>query len=693
MDNEMKLPFNFNKLLQHSDLLMALALLGTLVMMILPMPALLMDLLLVGNLALSISILLVSVYAGRPLDFSVFPTVLLFSTLFRLSLNVATTRLVLLHGHEGTASAGHVIEMFGRMVVGGSYIVGVVIFVLLVIINFVVITKGSGRVAEVAARFILDAMPGKQMAIDADLNAGLINEDEARARRKRVETEADFYGAMDGASKFVRGDAIAGVLITIINIIGGLAIGCFQKGLDLSRAAELYTLMTIGDGLVTQIPSLIVSTAAGIAVTRAASGSNLSKEVARQIFMQPRAMGMTAGIVGFLGLMPGIPGLPFFFMAAVLGTGAYYVGKHEKAKAEVKQAEEKKQAEVESHETNVPPEVDVLELQVGYGLVGLVDPENKGDLVDRIYQLRKEFAKDLGIVVPKVRIKDNLELQPSQYSILIKGVPVGGGELMAGYCLAMDPGEVDVKIPGIETKEPVFGLPALWVSEKQRERAQISGYTVVDGSTIIATHLSETIRKHAFELIGRQELQALIDNVAKSHPKVVEELIPTVLPLGSVLKVCQNLLREQVPIRDLLTILETLANHAPQGKEPDGLTEFVRASLARTITNRLTHGTQNLEVLTMDPQTEERIIRAYQKTEGAGMLNLEPGYFERLVKQLQRTLEGTVFDTGTPVLLCHPLIRGQLKRLIERFIPNLNIVSANEIAPFAKVKSIGTVAA
>jgi len=679
--------------MQHSDLMIAVAILGTLLMMILPIPPFIMDIFLVGNLTMSIAILLVAVYAGRPLDFSVFPTILLFSTLFRLSLNVATTRLVLLHGNEGTAAAGHVIETFGRMVVGGSYIVGVVIFVLLIIINFVVITKGSGRVAEVAARFVLDAMPGKQMSIDADLNAGLITEDQARERRKKVETEADFYGAMDGASKFVRGDAIAGILITFINIIGGLAIGAFQKGLPLAQAAELYTLMTIGDGLVTQIPSLIVSTAAGIVVTRAASGSNLSKDVAKQIFMQPRAMGITAGIVFFIGLMPGIPGIPFFFVAGVVGMISFLVSQHQRDRAAAKKIEERKQVDQASIETNVPPEVDVLELQVGYGLVNLVDPEQKGDLVDRIYQLRKEFAKDLGIVVPKVRIKDNLELQPAQYSILIKGVAVGGGELMNGYCLAMDPGNVESKISGIETKEPVFGLPALWVSEKQRERAQIAGYTVVDASTIIATHLSETIRKHSFELIGRQELQGLIDNVAKSHPKVVEELSPTVVNLGTILKVCQNLLREQVPIRDLLSILETLANYGPQTKDPEALTEYVRAALARTITNRLTLGTHDLEVITMEPRTEETLIRAYQKHEGTAMINLEPGYFERLVKQLQKTMETTVFNSGVPVLLCHPVIRSQLKKLVERFIPNLSIVSANEIAAFAKVKSIATVEA
>lgn len=683
--------FGLNKLLKHSDLIVAVGVLSTLLVMILPIPAWLMDILLAGNLAMAIAILLVAVYATRPLDFSVFPTILLFSTLFRLSINVATTRLVLLNGDTGTAAAGHIIETFGNFVVGGSYIVGIVVFVLLIIINFVVITKGSGRVAEVAARFILDSMPGKQMSIDADLNAGLINEDQARERRKKIESEADFYGAMDGASKFVRGDAIAGILITFINIIGGFAIGVLQKGMNLEDAAQIYTLMTIGDGLVTQIPSLIVSTAAGIVVTRAASGNNLSAEVARQIFLQPRAIGVTAGILVLLGLMPGIPAFPFLFLATIAGILSYGVKKHDRETTAKKALEERRTADKTANDTNTPPEVDTLELQVGYGLVSLVEGEDKGDLVDRIFQLRREFAKELGIVVPKVRIKDNLELQSAGYSILIKGVSVGGGELMSGYWLAMDPGNVTSPIQGIETKEPVFGLPALWITEKQKERAQMLGYTVVDHSTVMATHLSEMIRKHAPELIGRQELQALVDNVAKTHPKVVEELIPSQLSLGNVLKVCQNLLREQVPIRDLLTILETLANFAGSDKNIDSLTEHVRGALARTITHRLSGGSNELEIVTINPRVEEMLLKAYQKTDHGIMLNLEAGFFEKLVNGIRGTFEKTVFSSGNPVLLCHPLIRGQLRKMVERFIPNVNIISAHEIAQHAQVRSLGMV--
>ncbi len=693
MEDKYALSTRLNQIIKHSDIGIALAVLGTLLVMIIPVPPIIMDLLLVMSMTFSVCVLLVAVYSGKPLDFSVFPTVLLFATLFRLSLNVASSRLILLNGHTGEAAAGRVIETFGHLVVGGNYIVGLVIFILLIVINFVVITKGAGRVAEVAARFVLDSMPGKQMSIDADLNAGLINEDQARTRRKQVEQEADFYGAMDGASKFVRGDAIAGILITVINILGGLAIGVFQKGIGVGSAAQFYTLMTIGDGLVTQIPALVVSTAAGIIVTRASSGNSLSREVANQVILQPRAIGITGAIMGFICFMPGIPTLPFLLIAVIMGSVAFLVHRSQLETKDKERDEERKKVEQASVDTHVPPEVDTLELQVGYGLVKLVDVDNKGDLIERIYQLRKEFAKDLGVIVPKVRIKDNLELQPAEYSILIKGVSVARGELMAGYMLAMDPGNTTRKVAGIETKEPVFGLPALWISSSKKEEAQMAGYTVVDHQTIIATHLSETIRKHAYELVGRQELQALVENVSKTYPKVVEELIPNVLPLGTVLKVCQNLLREQVPVRDLLTILETLANYGPQTKDADALTEYVRAALARSITQRLTIGGNELEVITFAPRTEQTLIESYKKIEGGAVLNLEPGFFEKLVMQLQRQLEANVFQSGVSVLLCHPMIRSQLKKLLDRFVPGLTIVSANEISSNARIRFIATVEA
>ncbi len=680
----------FNRILKHSDLVIPLGIIGMLVVLILPVPAWLMDILIVSNLTLSIAILLVSVYTGRPLEFSVLPTVLLIATLFRLGINVASIRLILLHGHEGPGAVGHVIETFGNFVVGGSYIVGLVVFVILIIINFIVVTKGSGRVAEVAARFILDAMPGKQMAIDADLNAGLINQEQARERRRKVEIEADFYGAMDGASKFVRGDAIAAILITLINIIGGFAIGVFQQGLPMASAAQIYTLMTIGDGLVSQIPSLLVSVAAGIVVTRATTGTNLSSEVTSQLFLQPRAMSVTAGILFLLGLLPGLPVTPFWMFGGLVAAIAFAVSNHQKEKSDEETTKERRQAEMSATDTSVPPEVDVLELKVGYGLVSLVESD-KCELVERIFGIRREFAKELGIIVPKVHIKDDLELQPTEYGILIRGIAIGKGELMAGCSLAMNPSGGENTMSGIETKEPVFGISALWIPEKSRERAQASGYTVVDHPTVIATHLSEVIRRYASELIGRQEMQGLVENLQKTHPKVVEELIPNLCTLGTVLKVCQNLLKEQVPVRDLLTILETLANYGLTVKDPDTLTEYCRWALARTITHRLSVGTNLMEVLNLSPETEGLILKSYQKNDKGVHLNLDPGFFEKLVLAIQRAIEANVFESGNPTLIVQPSIRSHLKKLLDRFVPNLNIISANEIAAFARVKSLATV--
>ncbi len=526
----------FERISKNSDLVLAVGLILIIAVMVIPMPRFLLDILLSFMMAISIVLLLTSVYAHRALDFSVFPSLLLITTLFRLSLNVATTRVILLHGaEEGTAAAGEVIQSFGEFVVGGNYAVGIVVFIILVIINFIVITKGAGRVAEVSARFTLDAMPGKQMAIDADLNAGLINEEVARKRRSEIAREADFYGAMDGASKFVRGDAIAGIMIVVVNIVGGIIIGTLQKGMDLAQAAEVFTLLTVGDGLVSQIPALVISTAAGIIVTRTATSTDFSQEFARQIFMKPKAIGAAAGIMGFMALIPGLPHIPFLFLAGALGLIASTLDKNEKDAviAKKQEAEAEKLKPVAEKLENLLP-VDVLELEVGYGLISIVDVEQNGDLLERISNIRKQFALDLGIIVPPLRIRDNLELKPGDYQILLKGVQVGSGSLMVGHLLAMDPGGVHDPIPGIRTKEPAFGLDAIWISQDQKEDATYAGYTVVDLSTVIATHLTELVRANASELLGRQELQVLLDTFKQTNPKIVEDLIPNLLPVGVV---------------------------------------------------------------------------------------------------------------------------------------------------------------
>ena len=561
MDQVFQFLKGFEKYSKNADLLVAFALIGILGVMIVPLPAFMLDLALTVSITMALLILLVGIYTDRSLDFSVFPSLLLMTTLFRLSLNVATTRLILANGHKGEGAVGQVIQAFGHFVVGDSYVIGFVVFLILVVINFIVITKGSGRVAEVAARFTLDAMPGKQMSIDADLNAGLITETDARTRRKDIEKEADFYGAMDGASKFVRGDAIAGIIITIINIVGGLLIGVFQRGMDFSTAAKTFTMLTIGDGLVTQIPALIISTAAGIVVTRNSGSQNMGVEMASQLFLKPRAVAVVACIIAAFGVVPGLPTLPFFFVAGVLGFIAWAITRFNAEKSERAQAVKDEQARKpvkENIESMLP--LDLVELEVGYGLINIVESDQSGDLLERIVSIRKQFALDMGIVVPSVHIRDNLQLQPGEYRVLIKGNKVGGGTLRPENMLAMDPGNVLSPVPGIATKEPAFGLDALWIGKGQKEEAEIAGYTVVDLPTVMATHLTEIIRTHAHELFGRQEADGLIENFKKNYPKVVQELIPDVMPLGSVVRILQNLLKEQVSIRDLLTIFETLAD-------------------------------------------------------------------------------------------------------------------------------------
>ncbi len=591
---------------QGPDVLAGIGILLILVVMIVPIHTFLLDLLLAFSLAFSVMIMLVSLYTKKPLDFSTFPSILLISTLFRLALNVASTRNILLHGAtDGTEAAGHIIKAFGEFVVEGNFVVGIIVFIILVIINFMVITKGAGRVAEVAARFTLDAMPGKQMAIDADLNAGLINDVEAKRRRKEVAEEADFYGSMDGASKFVRGDAIAGILITAINIIGGIIIGVAQAGMDAGKAAETFTLLTVGDGLVTQIPALIISTAAGILVTRNTNEDNIGTQVHKQFKIHPKAIYISAAVLVFFGLIPGLPKVPFFLMGAMLGYVAFRI---EQNKVKEEQEDKIKSVEVKKATAQNLEELlnmELVELEVGYGLVNLVDTEQNGDLLERITHMRKLFAVDWGVIIPSVKIKDNLELKPGGYSIKIKGIQVAKGELMSDYFLAMDPGTVIEKIDGIETVEPVFGLKAVWISEDQKEDAGYNGYTVVDCSTILATHLTEILKSNLHELFGRQELVRVLDNFKETHPKIVADLIPDILNLGIVLKVMKNLLREGVSVRDLRTILETLSEYGTTIKDADALTEFSRQALYRTITEKIRSDQGDIPLFTLDRNIEE----------------------------------------------------------------------------------------
>ncbi len=705
------------------DLFLSLGVVAILGMMILPLPALLLDMLLATSLSLALVILFVALQARRPIEFSTFPSILLFVTLFRLALNIAATRRILLHGNEGAGAAGQVVQAFGEVVVGGDYTVGLIIFSILVVINFVVITKGAGRIAEVAARFMLDAMPGKQISTDADLSAGLITEKEARKRRLSISREADFYGAMDGASKFVRGDAIAAVLMIVINIVGGLIIGVFYKGMGFGEAAKNYTLLTIGEGLAAQIPALIVSAAAGIIVTRAASETNLGSELLRQVLIHPRAILAAASIVGFLGLMPGLPHLALLTLALLLGGLGYmaleYQGGDEEEKEEVGakpkdaagegEGEEDEDEEEEEaaaageggdkdkkdkkDEVIVPP--DLIELNVGYGLIHLVDEAQGGDLIKRITAIRKQLGAELGIIVPPVHVRDNLSIKPNEYLILIKGTEVSRGELLQRHHLAMSPAGIDAEadhgVAGIPTKEPCFGIRALWVAEADRDKAQMAGLTVVDLPSVVATHLTEMIRKYAYELMGRQEAQGLLDKFRKEGPKVVEELVPHLLPLGHVAKVLSNLLRERVPVKDFRTILETLADAAPLTKDVDQLTEYVRQALARTITALYQTPEKTLPVMSIDPHLDQQIALAIQQTPQGNYLALDPQIAQKALVQMKMASEKMAEQGYAPVVLCSPMIRPHLKKLVERFLPTVSVISSNEVAPQVKLQLMETV--
>lgn len=682
----------FKDISRNSDLAIAVGLLIILCVMIVPVPPIVVDLFVALSLSVSVLILLLSVYTKKPLEFSTFPSVLLVTTLFRLSLNVASTRNILLRGgSDGTGAAGEIIRAFGEFVVQGNYVVGIIIFIILVIINFMVITKGAGRVAEVSARFTLDAMPGKQMAIDADLNAGLIDENEARRRRKEVASEADFYGSMDGASKFVRGDAIAGILITAINILGGIIVGVTQYNMGAGDAAQTFTLLTVGDGLVSQIPALIISTAAGLIATRNTDDDNLGAQVGKQFKVHPKAIYLSGGILFVFALIPGLPKLPFITVGLALTFLAYKMEQSNIATAAA--------LETKSHEDKkTTPEnledllnLELVELEVGYGLVNLVDAEQNGDLLERITHIRKQFALDWGVIIPSVRIKDNLELKPGGYSLRIKGIEVARGELMPDHFLAMDPGSVIEAMDGIETVEPVFGLPAVWITDDQRDDAQYNGYTVVDLSTILATHLTEILKSNLSELFGRQELVRILDNFKVEHPKLVSDLVPDILPLGIVLKVIQNLLREGVSVRDLRTILETLAEYGTSTKDPGSLTEMARQSLYRTITESIRGEAGDIPLFTLDRRIEESIAENLMQTEHGQQLSLDPKVTQTILASLNEKIEEATNLGEKMVVLCSPVIRTHFKRLTEKFIPNLVVISHNELSPDANIRSLGTV--
>jgi flagellar biosynthesis protein FlhA len=672
------------------DVGVSLGVVGVLMVMIIPLPTPLLDILLALNITLSILILLLTLYAARPLDFSVFPSLLLVTTLFRLSLNIASTRLILLDGHSGTMAAGKIIKSFGTFVVGGNPTVGLVVFVILVVINFVVITKGSGRIAEVAARFTLDAMPGKQMSIDADLNAGLIDEKEARTRRTLISKEAEFYGAMDGASKFVRGDAIAGIMITLINIIGGFVIGVLQMGLDMATAIQNYTLLTIGDGLVSQIPALVISTAAGILVTRAASEGNMGFELIHQFGLQPKALKIAAAVIFLFSLFPGMPAVPFMLLSGAVYAVARTkgLGKAEPAPATKEEKPEAGDLSPEQVERLLP--LDMLEMEIGYGLIPLVDNKKQGNLLDRIRALRKQLALELGIIMPSLHIRDNLELKPNEYGFSIKGNTVAKSEVMADHLLAIDPGDVKSRVEGITTKDPAFGLPALWISDEKKSDAQLAGYTVVDLPSVITTHLAEVARQYGHEFLGRQEVQRLLENVAKTHPKVVEELTPAILSLGAVQKVLQNLVREQVSIRDFLTILETLADYAVMTKDTDLLTEYVRQRLARSLTKPFVHN-RTLKALTVGADIEELISRGVNPTEYGAYLALEPQQAKGVIHAIQSGLEKAAVKIEQPVILCSTTVRRHLKKLCERFQVTATVFSHSEVPSGLEVQSVGDI--
>jgi flagellar biosynthesis protein FlhA len=700
-------PSNLARLFRNGDLLLTFGLLGTILLMILPVSPFLLDGFLSISIALSILVLLVILYVKEPADFTAFPALLLFVTLYRLSLNIASTRLILLDGY-----AGHIIETFGNFVVRGNYVVGLVVFFILVVINFIVITKGAGRIAEVAARFTLDAMPGKQMAIDAELNAGVINEAQARERRRKVEQEADFYGAMDGASKFVRGDAIAAVLITLINIIGGFAIGIMQKGMSVPEALQRFTLLSIGDGLVSQIPALVTSTAAGILVTRAATKDALGTELSKQLLLFPRAMLILTGMLVIFSLVPGLPMLPFLVLAGLTGLLARAL-KDEKAVQEALGTRHEARSDGSDFAPRAsrlaPPagqepagpgdklepllNVDALQIELGYGLVGLADRHKGGDLLDRVTGVRKTFAQEVGVIVPPIRLRDNLQLEPNQYRFLLKGQPVAQGELMPGHWLAMNATNSKVTLKGVPTVEPVFKLPATWVTDVERKNAEISGYTVVDAASVLVTHLTETIKRHCHEILSRQDVQVLLDNLKQTNPTVVTELIPALLTVGQVQRVLQNLLAEGVSIRNLAGILEKVSDYAHVSKNPDELSEYARRALGSQITKGYQDEMGKLRVITLDPKLEQQITQGVRQTPTEISLLMEPKLARHMMDSLSQRIQKMLADGLPPVVLTAPQIRLPFRRFFETTFADLAVLSFAEIPPRVEIQNAAVIGA
>jgi flagellar biosynthesis protein FlhA len=690
-----KLEIDYSKFAKQGDILLAVGVVIVLMMMLVPVPTLMLDLMLTLSISLSMVVLITCMFMESPMEFSIFPSLLLVTTLMRLSLNVAATRLVLLHGDEGTAAAGSVIQSFGEFVVGGNYAIGIVVYFILFTINKTVIVSGMTRIAEVAARFTLDSMPGKQMAVEADLNAGLIDEAEATKRRNRIRKEADFYGAMDGAGKFVSGDVKAGLILLFINIIGGFFIGMLQKGMTWQEAARTYTILSIGDGLVSTIPSLIIATGSGIIVSRAAAEAKMGEEFLGQLTFHHRALKLVSGILLVFALIPGLPTLPFLFFSGFIFWVARIAERTRPEHDAQKKAEEEKAKGGPKLDT--PEEVqsllplDQLELEVGYGLIPLVDEEQNGNLLSRIRSIRRQFALDMGVVIPSLHLRDNLQLKPGEYRVLVKGNPIASAEILIDHFLAMDPGDAKHKIDGVTTVEPAFNLPAVWIPEAQRESAMLAGYTVVDPSTVVATHLTEVFRRNLHEFLGRQEVQELLNNLAKRAPKAVENLVPGVLSLGVVQKVLQNLVREGVSIRDMLSIAEALSDYGSAVQDPAVLTEYVRSRMGRTIVKGFLATDGSLPIVTLASDVETTVSQGIRTTDSGGYLALEPGKAQQLIRAIGSAQENAVNTDGQPVLLTTPQVRPHLAQLLLRFLPTMPVISQAEIPADIKIQSLATV--